>query len=108
SSPPRRSSDLLEGLPAVLVAAAPAAPAVRRLVGDGAAAAAPSSSTTVARAAPIVLLDLRCGPPQAGTDLVGDDLDDRTLLAVVGLPRALLEAAGDEDACALLDGLTHV
>src|SRR5205085_8465766 len=79
---------------------------VRRLVGGGAAAAAPSAS--VARPPPVVLLHLGGGPAQAGTHLVGDDLDDRSLLALVGLPRALLEATGDEEAGALLDGLTHV
>src|SRR5205807_3354693 len=73
----------------------------------GAATAAPSP-TAVTRATPVVLLDLRRRPAEAGTDLVGDDLDDGPLFAVVGLPRALLEAAGDEEACALLDGLTHV
>src|SRR5438270_522119 len=88
------------------VAAAGAGTGVSGLVGGGAATAAPSAS--VARPSPVVLLHLGGGPAEAGAHLVGDDLDDRALLALVGLPRALLEATGDEDACALLDGLTHV
>ena len=49
------------------------------------------------------LLDLRLGPAQARAELVGDDLDDGALLAVLGLPRALLEAAEHDDAGALGD-----
>ena len=46
-------------------------------------------------------LDLRRGPTQARSDLVGDDLDDGTLLALLGLVRTLLDAAGDNDPSAL-------
>src|SRR5262249_7241163 len=41
-------------------------------------------------------LDLRRRPAQAGADLVGDDLDDGALLALGGVPAALLEPAGDD------------
>ena len=68
-----------------------------------AAAAAPATA-----AAPVVLLHVGRGPAQARTDLVGDDLDDAALLAVVGLPRALLEASRDDNPRAFADRLGDV
>ena len=68
----------------------------------------PPPRAAVAGLAALVAGDLGGGPAEAGADLVGDDLDLRALVALVGLPRALLEAAGDDDAGALRDGLAHV
>ena len=70
--------------------------------------AAPSAAPAVAAVPAVAAADLGGGPAQAGTDLVGDDLDDRAALAVVGLPRALLEAAGHDDPRPLLQRLGHV
>ena len=65
--------------------------------GVGGAAGAPVAAAAGAAAAVGAgarrLLDLGLGPAQARAELVGDDLDDGALLAVLGLPRALLEAA---------------
>src|SRR4029079_9251613 len=47
-------------------------------------------------------------PPEARRDLVGDDVDRRLLLTVGRLPRALLEATGDDDAGALGEALADV
>src|SRR5439155_4286790 len=79
----------------------------RRLVLDraGRAAAIAAAGGT---AAPVALGHGGGGPAQARTDLVGDDLDDRALLAVVGLPRPLLEPAGHDDAAALRQRLAGV
>src|SRR5205814_9146756 len=54
--------------------------ALRAPVGAGAAGTA-------------LLLHLRGGPPQRRADLVGPDLYDGPLVALLRLPRALLEAA---------------
>src|SRR5437879_4728541 len=51
----------------------------------------------------LVLGDLARRPAKAWRDLVGDDLDDRALLAFLGLPRTLLEAARDDHPGALAD-----
>src|SRR3954452_2290913 len=85
------------GLEGLLVAAA----GVGRggLVRNGAAAAA--TEVTQALTA-LVLGDLGRRPAQARPDLVGDDFDHRALLALLGLPRPLLESPGHEDAGALL------
>src|SRR5689334_3292901 len=81
----------------VVVARAGAGASGRR--GRGGAPAPSSTPTTSAvAAASVVLVHRRGGPTEAGCDLVGDDLDDRALLALLGLPAALLEAAGDDDA----------
>ena len=76
-----------------------------RLVGDVASAPPPPPPPPPPSKSPprrSFLVDLGGRPAQAGADLVGDDLDLRALLAVLGLPRALLEAAGHDDAGALL------
>src|SRR5947199_10196669 len=80
------------------------------LVGDGAAGAAPSSpaAAEVARAAALVLLYLGRGPAQAGADLVGDDLDLGATFALLVLPGALLEAAGDDHPSPLLQRFARV
>src|SRR5690606_16253341 len=54
------------------------------------------------------LLDLGGGPAEAGSDLVGEDLHLGALLAVVGLPVALLQPARDHHAGALGERLAHV
>src|SRR5262249_36193352 len=65
--------------------------------GTGAATPAPS----VARAAALDAVDFRGREPEARGDVVGDDLHDRPLLALVVLPAALLEPAAHDDARAL-------
>src|SRR5262249_926559 len=75
---------------------------------DGLAPAATATATEVAAAAALVAGDLGARPGQARADLVGDDLDHAALLAVLGLPAALLEAAGDDDARALAQRLGDV
>src|SRR5581483_806045 len=60
-------------------------------------------AATAHAATALVLGDRARGPPQGGADVVRDDLDDAALLAVLGLPRALLETTGDHDARALAD-----
>jgi hypothetical protein len=49
------------------------------------------------------LLHLGLGPAQAGADLVGHDLDLGALVALLGVPGALLEPAHDDDAGALVE-----
>src|SRR5690606_34919158 len=71
-------------------------------------AAAAAAGGAAGRAVAADLLDAGGGPAQRGADLVGHDLDLRALVAVLGLPGALLEAAGDDDAVTLGDGLRHV
>src|SRR5262249_7942256 len=56
----------------------------------------------------LVLRDAGRGPPQAGADVVGHDLDHAALVAVLGLPGTLLEPAGHDDSRALADRLAHV
>src|SRR5580765_1178553 len=75
------------------------------LVRNGPAATA---AAHVAALAALVLDDLGRGPAQARTDFVGDDLDDRPLLAVLGLVRPLLEAAVEDHASPLLQRVRHV
>ena len=62
----------------------------------------------VAAVAALVAADLGGGPAEAGAHLVGHDLDDRAALAVLRLPRALLEAPGHHDPGPLLQRLAHV
>src|SRR5207237_8095102 len=76
-------------------------------LGAAAALAAPTSPTGIARATPVGLLDDRGRPAQARRHLVGHDLDDAALLAFL-LVAALLEPAGDDDPCPLLERLGHV
>src|ERR1700688_3036763 len=64
--------------------------------------------STVAGPLALVLRHLGGRPPQAGTDLVRDDLHLRALVAVLGLPRPLLEAAGHDDARAAGETLRRV
>src|SRR6478752_5291022 len=90
---------VLGGLGRGSCAATPATPA-------GAAGAA--ATTEVAASAALVAGDLGSGPAQARTDLVGHDLHHAALLAVLGLPAALLEAAGDDHARALAQRLRDV
>src|SRR2546421_10878599 len=61
-------------------------------------AAAVAAPSEVAAAPAVVLRDLGGGEAQAGPDLVGDDLDDVSTVAVTVLVAALLEATGDDDA----------
>src|SRR5579864_4119709 len=75
---------------AALVAALVAAPGV------GLLAVGRRSAAGLAAAAPVGLFGAGDRPPHARPDLVGDHLDLRALLAVLGLPRALLEAARDD------------
>src|SRR5436853_7313033 len=72
----------------------------RGLRGRGArtAAPAPTPSRSVGAGAPaLVLGDAGRRPAQAGPDLVGHDLDLRALVTIGRLPRALVEAPGDDD-----------
>src|SRR4029077_5735219 len=55
----------------------------------------------VARATALDLVDFGGREPEAPRDVGGDDLDDRPLLALVGLPAALFEPAAHDDARAL-------
>ena len=57
--------------------------------------------TAGAASATLVAGDLGRGPTQARADLVGHDLHHAALLAVLRLPAALLEAAGDDHPRAL-------
>src|SRR4051794_2256262 len=82
--------------------ARPATTAARRSA--TAAATEPAAVTGPA----LVLHDLGGRPPQARADLIGDDLDDRALLAVGGLPRTLLEPSGHDHARALREGLAGI
>ncbi len=70
----------------------------------GAAGAPPPPPPPAATAGTAALDAVHLGgrEAQARADLVGDDLDDAALLALLGLPAALLEPAGDDDAGALL------
>jgi hypothetical protein len=52
---------------------------------------------------PVGLGDLDGGEAQLGAQGVGHDVDLRALRAVVGLPAALVDAAGDDDPVALLE-----
>src|SRR5262245_25963534 len=93
------------------VVVAGAAAARRRRGGTPAPSSTPTGSTstgTTVAAAPVVLVHGCGGPTQARSDLVGDDLDDRALLTLLGLPAALLEPAGDDDARPLPDRLGDV
>ena len=76
-------------------------PARRRRTAAGAARRPPPPPPS-----PGPLRSMRCTSAVAnsrlGRDIVGDDLDDRALLALLGLPAALLEPAGHDDARALL------
>src|SRR5262245_48853017 len=83
----------LEGLFAVRVVVV-----VARCVAAGRGRGGPgltpaSSSAAAVGAAALDLVDLRGREAQARGDVVRDDLDDRALLALVGLPAALLEPA---------------
>src|SRR5205823_1514557 len=77
-------------------------------VATASAASSAAAAAEVAGTTAVVLRDLGGGPPKAGPDLVGDDFDLRPLLAVVGLPRPLLQAAGDDDPRALRQRLAGV
>src|SRR5205807_2828501 len=68
----------------------------------------PAVAGSAARSPPVVLANLGGGPAEAGTDLVGHHLDLRALVALLGLPRALLEAARDDHPRALLEGFAGV
>src|SRR4029077_9227316 len=70
--------------------------------GGVAAPAARAARAATAGTAALDAVHLGGREAQARSDLVGDDLDDAALLALLGLPAALLEAAGDHDARALL------
>src|SRR4051794_13672723 len=63
----------------------------------------PAAPTTDIGGAAIGPFDGGRGPAQAGTDLVGHDLDDVALVAVPALVLALLEATGDDHPRALLE-----
>src|SRR5438105_3978131 len=92
----------LEGFLVVGVAAG------RGLGGGGAGVATATPSRPVAGTPVLVLGDAGRGPAEAGADLVGHDLDLRALLTVGVLPRALVEAAGDDDPRALGQALRGV
>ena len=53
-------------------------------------------------------LDARRGPPEAGADLVGLDLDGGPLLAVLVLPGAVVQSPGHDHAGTAGQGLGHV
>src|SRR5207249_368168 len=53
-------------------------------------------------------LGLGGGPPQRGANLLGRDLHDGALLALVGLPAPLPELPDDDHAVALAEGVGEV
>ena len=59
-------------------------------------------------ATPLDSMDVGGGEAQARTDLVGRELDLGAVLALVGLPTALLEATGDHNPHALGEAEGHV
>src|SRR5947207_8534388 len=66
------------------------------------------AAAPVARPAALDLVDLRGGEAKTRRDIVGDDLDDRALLARLGLPAALLEPSTHDDPGALRHRPAHV
>src|SRR5919106_2613024 len=88
----------------------------RRLIGavviPGHRARRPGVFVRVLVARPVATLTLclvhgGSRPAQGGADLVDLHFDHRSLLALVCLPAALLETAGDDDPHPLLQGLGH-
>ena len=70
--------------------------------------AAAGTAEAAATAAALGLVDLGGRVAQRGADLVDLHLDDGALLALLGLVRARLQAAGDDHAGAALQGLGDV
>src|SRR5579883_953298 len=85
-----------------------AAPVGAVAVATPLAATAATTAAATLRATAVGLLGVGGRPAQARADLVGDDLDLRALLAVLGLPAALLEPAVDDDPGALGQALGDV
>src|SRR5581483_6992340 len=75
-------------------------------VGRRAPAALPALAALAA--APVGLLRAGDGPAHARPDLVGDDLDLRALLAVLGLPGPLLEPPGHDHPVAFAERVGDV
>src|SRR6476469_2801279 len=84
-------------------------PGVLLLLAATEAAALLAAASETGTAAPALgLVDLGRGVAQRGADLVDLHLDDRALLALLGLVRARLQAARDDHASAALQGLGDV